>query len=72
MGFDSTGSCSFHETPDAYRRRCALLPFLPQVALPPFLGGDICRRKDRLPRMLRSMPFFDFRAFVFVEIGLRH
>lgn len=48
------------------------MPFLPQVALPPFLGGDICRRKDRLPRMLRSMPLFDFRAFVFVEIGLRH
>lgn len=48
------------------------MTFLPRLALPPFLGGGIRGRSDRLPRMLRSLPFFVFRAFVFVEVGPRH
>jgi len=71
MGFYPTGSCSFHEGPDARRRRHALLTFLPRVALPPFLGGGTRRRIELFPRMDRSMPFVVYRAFVLVKIGLR-
>jgi len=72
VGFGPTGNYSIHETPDARRRRCALLTFLPWFALPPFLGGDNLGRISRLPRIQRPVPFFDFRAFVFVEVGPRH
>lgn len=46
------------------------MPFFPRLALSPFLGGDYRGRIDRLPRIQRSVPFFDFRAFVFVEVDL--
>lgn len=72
VGFGPTGSCSFREAPDARRRRCALMTFFPWFALSPFLGGDNLGRIDRLPRIARPVPFFVFRAFVFVEVDLRH
>jgi len=72
MGFCPSGSCSFHEAPDARRRRYALLTLLRRVGLSPFLGGDTRRRISRLPRMHWPTPLFVYRAFVFVEIGLRH
>jgi len=72
MGFYPSGICSFHEAPDAHRRRFALLTFLPWIALSPFLGGDTHGRMNCLPRMQQFVPFFVFRAFVLVEIGLRH
>lgn len=57
-GVCPTGSCSFHEAPDAHRRRCSLLTLLPRFGQPPFLGGDHRWRTSRLPRMLRPGAFF--------------
>lgn len=57
LGFCLSGSYSFHEAPDAHRRRCALLTLLPWIALSPFLGGDILGRISRMPRMLRLDAF---------------
>jgi hypothetical protein len=56
-GVSPSGGCSFQEAPAARRRRHALMTFLPQVALPPVLGGGICGRADRIPRMSRRNAF---------------
>lgn len=72
LGFHPSGVCSLHEAPDARRRRIALLTFLPWIALSPFLGGDVHGRIGHCLGYSGAMPFVVFRAFVFVEIGLRH
>ena len=56
-GVCPSGGCSFHEAPPTRRRRHTLLTFLPRVARPPFLGGGIRGRADRLPRIRRHNAF---------------
>jgi hypothetical protein len=48
------------------------LTFLPKLALSPVLGGGIPGRVVRYLGWCGATPFLVFRAFVLVEIDLRH
>jgi len=72
LGFRTPGIYSNHKAPTTRRRRRALLTLLPSDWPIPRPRRGSPRAHLPVPRSVRPMPLFAFRAFVFVEVDLRH